>query len=71
MAAICRRGEQNELKNRFMPVDPPAEWTAKPDKYPTSTRQVPHKYPTSWIANLPQYERCFPPSAKTSVPSGK
>ena len=36
-------GEQNELKNRFMLVDPPAEWTAKPHKYPASTPQVPRK----------------------------
>jgi len=33
-------GEQNELKNRFMLVDPPAEWTAKPHKYPASTPQA-------------------------------
>ncbi len=35
-------GEHNELKNRYMLVNPPEEW-----KEPTSTPQVPHKYPTS------------------------
>ena len=36
--------EQNDLKNRFMLVDPPAELKKRPDKYPTSTRQVPGKF---------------------------
>ncbi len=35
-------GEHNELKNRYMLVNPPEEW-----KEPTSTPQVPHKYPAS------------------------
>jgi fido (protein-threonine AMPylation protein) len=34
--------EQNELKNRYMLVNPPEEWIA-----PVSTQQVPNKYPTS------------------------
>lgn len=38
-------GERNELKNRYMVVNPPTEWTEKQD--PTSTRQVPDKLPTS------------------------
>ena len=33
-------GEQNELKNRFMLIDPPEQLA---DKHPTSTRQVPDK----------------------------
>lgn len=38
-------GEQNELKNRHMVVNPPPEWIPKHN--PTSTPQAPHKYPTS------------------------
>ena len=37
--------EHNELKNRYMIVNPPEEWKATAD--PTSTRQVPDKHPTS------------------------
>ncbi len=33
----------HELKNRFMVINPPEEWVT-PDKYPTSTRQVPDKF---------------------------
>ena len=33
-------GEHNELKNRYLLVNPPEEWKA-----PTSTPQVPYKYP--------------------------
>lgn len=39
-------GEHNELKNRYMVVNPPSEWVEAqisdkaPDKYPTSTRQA-------------------------------
>ena len=33
-------GERNELKNRFMLIDPPEQLA---DKHPTSTLQVPHK----------------------------
>lgn len=35
-------GENNELKNRYMLVNPPEEW-----EQPTTTEQVPYKYPTS------------------------
>ncbi len=35
-------GENNELKNRYLLVNPPKEW-----QHPISTGQVPHKYPTS------------------------
>ncbi len=35
-------GEQNELKNRYMVVNPPPEWIPKHN--PTSTRQVPRKF---------------------------
>ena len=35
-------GENNDLKNRYMLINPPEEW-----KQPTTTGQVPHKYPTS------------------------
>lgn len=41
-------GEHNELKNRYMVVNPPTGWTEKQD--PTSTRQVPDKLPTSSTA---------------------
>ncbi len=37
----------HELKNRFMIINPPEEWKEQPqvpDKYPTSTRQVPDKF---------------------------
>ena len=51
-------GEDNALKNRYMMINPPEEWKM-PDaeqasnKYPTSTQQVPSKYPASWgeVAN--------------------
>ena len=44
-------GEQNELKNRFMLIDPPEQLA---DKHPTSTRQVPDKLtpPNESICNL-------------------
>lgn len=35
-------GENNELKNRYMLVNPPEEW-----EQPTTIEQVPHKCPTS------------------------
>lgn len=35
-------GENNELKNRYMLVNPPEDW-----QHPTSTLQVSRKYPTS------------------------
>lgn len=35
-------GEKNELKNRYMLVNPPEEW-----KQPTTTEQVPYNRPTS------------------------
>lgn len=38
-------GEHNELKNRYMVVNPPSEWIE--EQLPTSTRQAPDKYPTS------------------------
>lgn len=41
-------GERNELKNRYMVVNPPSEWSE--EQSPASTRQVPGKYPTSSIA---------------------
>lgn len=34
--------ETNELKNRYMVIDAPAEWLES--EIPTSTRQVPDKY---------------------------
>ncbi len=34
--------ENNELKNRYMLVNPPEEW-----EQPTTTEQAPHKHPTS------------------------
>lgn len=40
--------EHNELKNRYLVVNPPSEWME--GQIPTSTRQVPDKYPTSSIA---------------------
>ena len=44
-------GEQNELKNRFMLIDPPEQLA---DKHPTSTRQAPDKYSLGR-----QLERCY------------
>jgi fido (protein-threonine AMPylation protein) len=56
--------ERNELRNRFMLIDPPKEWKANtrqvPDKYPTSTRQVSqlvmvignHEYSTKEILDV-------------------
>ena len=46
-------GEDNALKNRYMMINPPEEWKMPvseqaPDKHPTSTLQVPRKYPASW-----------------------
>ena len=42
-------GENNELKNRYLLVNPPEEWKQAasagqvPDNHPTTTRQVPDK----------------------------
>ena len=56
--------ERNELRNRYMLIDPPKEWEANtrqvPDKYPTSTRQVSqlvmvignHEYSTKEILDV-------------------
>lgn len=40
--------EHNDLKNRYMIVNPPSEWID--EQTPTSTRQVPDKHPTSTTA---------------------
>ena len=43
-------GEQWDLRNRYLHINPPAEWKEQPNfatVTPTSTGQVPHKYPTS------------------------
>ncbi|MCQ2256701.1 MAG: Fic family protein [Bacteroidaceae bacterium] len=41
-------GEQWVLKNRYLVINPPAEYAEQPRlDTPTSTPQVPHKYPTS------------------------
>ena len=43
-------GEQNELKNRYMLVNPPAEWKRMADAVQVpeqAPEQAPHKYPTS------------------------
>ena len=44
-------GEQNELKNRFLLIDPPEQLA---DKHPTSTRQAPDKLtsPNESVCNL-------------------
>ncbi len=47
-------GEHNELKNRYMIVNPPQEW--QEGDHPTSTRQVPDKYPTSSPQVMPLIE---------------
>ena len=51
-------GEDNALKNRYMMINPPEEWKMPEaeqasNKHPTSTPQVPRKYPASWgeVAN--------------------
>ncbi len=47
-------GENNELKNRYMLVNAPAEWTKEDsteqaeDKHRTSTEQVPNKFANSF-----------------------
>ncbi|MBK5203401.1 MAG: Fic family protein [Prolixibacteraceae bacterium] len=43
-------GESNELKNRYMVIDAPNEWTLK--QHPTSARQAPDKLTTSSPAIL-------------------
>ena len=43
-------GEKNELKNRYLVIDPPKEWglqTTDQGNQATSTRQVPEQHPTS------------------------
>lgn len=40
--------EHNDLKNRYMIVNPPSEWID--EQTPTSTRQAPDKHPTSTTA---------------------
>ena len=42
-------GEQWDLRNRYLHIHPAPEWSIQPNlTHPTSTPQVPHKYPTSW-----------------------
>ena len=40
-------GENNELKNRYLLVNPPEEWKQTTHKYSTSTAQAQDKYGTS------------------------
>lgn len=41
-------GEQWDLRNRYLHINPTQEWSVQPNlAYPSSTEQVPHKYPTS------------------------
>ena len=41
-------GEQWDLRNRYLHINPPAEWSIQPNlAAPTSTEQVPHKYAIS------------------------
>lgn len=42
-------GEQWDLRNRYLHIHPTEEWSVQPNFSgpPTSTGQVPHKYPTS------------------------
>ena len=52
-------GENHELKNRYMLVNAPSEWSdgtssrQVPDKHPTSTPQVQDKYRTSCTRTIP------------------
>ena len=42
-------GEQWDLRNRYLHINPTAEWRVQPDlRHPTSTPQVPPKLPLSW-----------------------
>lgn len=42
-------GEQWDLRNRYLHIQPTPEWSTQPNlALPTTTPQVPHKYPTSW-----------------------
>ncbi len=44
-------GEQWDLRNRYLHIHPTTEWMNQPNlSLPTSTPQVPHKYPISWGA---------------------
>ena len=41
-------GEQWDLRNRYLHINPTKEWSVQPNlAYPSSTEQAPHKYPTS------------------------
>ena len=44
-------GEQWDLRNRYLHIHPTEEWSVQPNfsGTPTSTGQVPHKYPTSTL----------------------
>jgi len=47
-------GENNDLRNRYMLLNPPAEWQAEVDRMKRELEgQTPHKYPTS----TPQVEK--------------
>ncbi|WP_321436857.1 hypothetical protein [uncultured Bacteroides sp.] len=39
---IVTKGEQNELKNRYMVIDAPKEWIS--EEHSTSTRQASDKF---------------------------
>ena len=42
-------GEQWDLRNRYLHINPTAEWRVQPDlRHPTSPPQVPPKLPLSW-----------------------
>ena len=53
-------GENNELMNRYLLVNPPEEWKQAAsagqvtDKHPTSTRQAPDKYPNKYPNKYPK-----------------
>ena len=43
-------GEQWDLRNRYLHINPPAEWSIQPNlAAQTNTEQVPHKYATSTL----------------------
>lgn len=50
-------GEQWDLRNRYLHINPPAEWKEQPN---LATPQVPHKYPTSTGQSQVELQVCNP-----------
>ena len=66
-------GEQWVLRNRYLHIHPPKEWSAQPnlavqDKLGTRTGQVPSKYPTSTPTSTPSSTRTTSRTSTEQVP---